>query len=225
MQDCKHNYFDRRGYDYGKWKSCSRHFQYYFADITKTLKLKKHPNFDGQSLFSITDYFKNNESVIKIKENYNTQENSFSFTLFSKEDILKAIKSLSSNKASPIENIPIKILKNSIHIYLSKITNTFNECLINGKFPDTLQRETIMKRKTIAQWVCSQLFQKCLKSYYLNKLMTICKVNSQSILQVSAKTTVLKMLYWLWLKNGKLFWIKNSKLVLFLWICQKCLIP
>ena len=123
----------------------------YFADIKKALKLKKHPNFDSQSLFSITDYFKNNESEIKIKKKCNTQENSFSFTLFSKEDILKAIKSLSSNKASPIENIPIKILKNSIHIYLSKITNTFNECLINGKFPDTLQRETIMKRKTIAQ--------------------------------------------------------------------------
>ena len=29
-------------------------FNNYFADITKTLKLKKHPNFDGQSLFSIT---------------------------------------------------------------------------------------------------------------------------------------------------------------------------
>ena len=79
--------------------------------------MKKHPNFDGQFLFSITDYFKNNESVIKIKEKYNTQENSFSLTLFSKEDILKAIKSLSSNKASLIEDIPIKTLENSIHIY------------------------------------------------------------------------------------------------------------
>ena len=38
------------------------------------------------------------ESVIKIKEKSNTQQNSFSFTFFSKEDILKAIKSLSSNK-------------------------------------------------------------------------------------------------------------------------------
>ena len=54
-------------------------FNNYFADITKILKLKKHPNFEGQSLFSITDYFKNNESVIKIKDKYNTQENSFSF--------------------------------------------------------------------------------------------------------------------------------------------------
>ena len=40
-------------------------FNNYFADIAKTLKLKKHPNCDGQSLFSITDYFKNN--VIKSK--------------------------------------------------------------------------------------------------------------------------------------------------------------
>ena len=39
-------------------------FNNYSVGITKTLKLKKYPN--GQSLF--TDYFKNNESVIKIKE-------------------------------------------------------------------------------------------------------------------------------------------------------------
>ena len=107
------------------------------ADIAKTLKLKKHPNFDGQSLFSIIGYFKNNESVIKIKEKCNAQENSFSFSLFSKEDILKAIKSLSSNKAFPTEDIPTEISKTSIHIYSEKLPNIFNESLINGRFPDT----------------------------------------------------------------------------------------
>ena len=35
-------------------KLISDPFNNYFVDITKTLKLKKHPNFDGQSLFSIT---------------------------------------------------------------------------------------------------------------------------------------------------------------------------
>ena len=64
-------------------------FNNYFPDITKNLNLKKIG--DGQSLSSITDYFKNNESVIKIKEEYDNQENSFSFTLFTKEDILKVI--------------------------------------------------------------------------------------------------------------------------------------
>ena len=73
-------------------------FNNYFADIAKTLTLKKHQNIYDQSLSSITDYFKNNESAIKIKEKYDTQKNSFLFTLFSKEDIFKAIKSLSSNK-------------------------------------------------------------------------------------------------------------------------------
>ena len=35
-------------------------FNNYFADITKTIKLKKHSTFDGQPLSSITDYIKNN---------------------------------------------------------------------------------------------------------------------------------------------------------------------
>ena len=72
MQDWKYNYFNRRGYS-EKWKADT--FNNYFADVTKTLKLKKHPNFDGHSLSSITDYLKNNERVIKIKENCDTKEN------------------------------------------------------------------------------------------------------------------------------------------------------
>ena len=114
-------------------------FNNYFADIAKTLKLKKHLNFDGQTLSSINGNSKNNESVIRIKEKCDTQENSFSFTLISKVDILKAMKSLSSNKASPIEDIAINILKNSIHNYSEKLSNIFSECLINGKFRDTLK--------------------------------------------------------------------------------------
>ena len=94
-----------------------------FPHITKTLKLKKNPNFDGHSLSSITDYFKNNDSVIRIKEKNYAQENTLSFTLFAKEDILRAI---SSNKVSPFDDNPIKILNNSIHIFLEKLSNIFN---------------------------------------------------------------------------------------------------
>ena len=57
-------------------------FNNYFADITKTLNLKKHQNIYDQSLSSITDCFKNNESVIKIKEKHYTQKNSFLFTFY-----------------------------------------------------------------------------------------------------------------------------------------------
>ena len=51
--------------------------------------------------------------------------------------------SVSSNKASPVEDIPIKILKDSINIYSEKFTNIFNECLINGKIADTLKRADV----------------------------------------------------------------------------------
>ena len=118
-------------------------FYKYLADITKALKLKKHPNFDGQSLSSITNYFKNNESLIKIQEKDDTQENSFSFPLFSKVDILKEIKSLSSNKAYSLDDIPITILKNSIYIYSEKLTDIYNEYLSNYKFPDTLNKTDV----------------------------------------------------------------------------------
>ena len=141
-------------------------FNNYFADITKTLKLKKHPNFDGQSLFSITDYFKNNESVIKIKEKYDTQKNSFLFTLFSKEDILKAIKSLSSNKAF-LDVTPMFRKINHNESTLSAFSKVFEKLLLMKK----------------------------LMNYYSKKLMNICKVNSQGILQVFAETTALKMIY------------------------------
>ena len=42
-------------------------FNNYFSEITKTLILKIYRTCDGQSLSSITKYFKNNESVMKIK--------------------------------------------------------------------------------------------------------------------------------------------------------------
>ena len=107
-------------------KRVAETFNHYFADIVKILKLKKHPNFDIQSLSNIIDYLKNKESVMKIKEKYDAHENSFSFTLFSKQDILEEMRSLSNNEASAIEDISIKNLKNLIRIFSENLTNIFN---------------------------------------------------------------------------------------------------
>ena len=52
-------------------------------------KLKKHLNFDGQSLSGITKCLMDNESEAKVKEKCNNQENSFSFSLFPTKDFLK----------------------------------------------------------------------------------------------------------------------------------------
>ena len=57
-------------------------FNNYFVDIRNILKLKKHLNFDGQSLPTITEYFKNNQSVIKIKEKYLLKRTHFHLLYF-----------------------------------------------------------------------------------------------------------------------------------------------
>ena len=57
MQGCKCNIIFTEGDMIMKnEKLIADPFNNYFTDITKTLKLKKHPNFESQSLFSITDY-------------------------------------------------------------------------------------------------------------------------------------------------------------------------
>ena len=79
--------------------------------------------------------------------------------------------------------------------------------LLTGNLPDTLKRVDVTpifkkgndneKENYHPVSMLSTFFQKSLESYYLNKLMIMSKVNSQSILQVFAKTTVLKILCWL----------------------------
>ena len=123
-----------------------------------------------------------------------------------------------------------------LDISMQSFPNEFEKSLWKTKCYGSVMSEDVLAQRLLKSSKLpnqhEQLFQKYALSFFksvwkatFNKLIIICKVNSQSILQVSAKTTVLKMLCWLWLKNGKLFWIKISKLVLFLWICQKRLMP
>ena len=52
-------------------------------------KLKKHQNFDGQSLSGITECLIDNESAINVQEKCNNEESSLSFSLFPTKDFLK----------------------------------------------------------------------------------------------------------------------------------------
>ena len=67
---------------------------------------------------------------------------------------------------------------------------------LKKKFNNNKSEENSEKYKQQRNY-CAKLLRKTKMEYFQNKLMTICNVNSQSILQVSAKPTVLKMLYWL----------------------------
>ena len=42
-----------------------------------------------------------------------------------------------------MKTFQLKIVINSIRICSEKLTNIFSECLINGKFPETMKREDV----------------------------------------------------------------------------------
>ena len=129
------------------------------------------------------------------------------FTSFSKDDLIKPIKSLQF--ISTQKNL--RTFSMNVWLTASFLTHWKEQMLLRF-----LKKEVIMGAKTITEWVCSHHLQKCLKNYCLSKLIIVCKVNSQSILLVSAKTTTQNArCEWLWSKIGEQLWIKNSKWMLF----------
>ena len=54
------------------------------------------------------------------------------------------MKKVPSNKASVLNDIPIKIIKNSAQVYSSKLTQILNHRVSNATFPDLLKSNTLM---------------------------------------------------------------------------------
>ena len=66
-------------------------------------------------------------------------KSSLKFNSVSELDVKKEILNLSSKKATRKGDIPAKILKNSINVYLSELAILINNCLKKGVFPDDLE--------------------------------------------------------------------------------------
>ena len=104
----------------------------YFTNLTKKLKLKPITFNDT------VNSFENHNSIGKIK-GYYKDELSFEFKQFTTNELLKIIKELPSNKASVLNDIPIKIIKKSAQVYSSKLTQILNHCVSTASFPDLLK--------------------------------------------------------------------------------------
>ena len=91
----------------------------------------------------ITEFFEDNESILKINQELKIPESSFSFKAFTDEDVIKAIKNLPTNKASTKNDIPINIIKDLNQSCIKKLTDILNQCLIEGNFPSKLKRADI----------------------------------------------------------------------------------
>ena len=88
---------------------------------------------DDPILSSIRKY-KNHPSILKIKEII--PENAcFSFKPTDLDAVIKEIGNLNESKSSPIESIPVKILKDNYDIISTKIHIDFNSSIKTGLFP------------------------------------------------------------------------------------------
>ena len=89
-------------------------------------------------------------SILRIKDRMNN--NVFSFRKVTYEEILIEINSLDTSKSPQSEDIPFKIIKDNADIFANFILQNFNKCIIDGKFPDQLKKQTLvlsLKKETI----------------------------------------------------------------------------
>ena len=112
----------------------------YFTNITTQLKLKPTRIDPKANLKSITNTFQNHENVLRFKLANFHSKSSLTFNRVSELNVKKEILSLSSEKATRKGDIPAKILKNSINIYLSdskvfeRILFKQNDSFMENKF-------------------------------------------------------------------------------------------
>ena len=107
----------------------------YCTNLTKKLKLKPITFNDT------VNSFENHDSIGKIKgycKGYKG-ELSFEFKQFTTNELFKIIKELPSNKASVLNETPIKIIENSAHVHTSKLTKILNHCDCTASFSELLQ--------------------------------------------------------------------------------------
>ena len=111
----------------------------YFTNITKYINFKANKISHREELVSILDAFKNQKSVQRIKLANFHSYSTLNFSKVTESEVSKEILKLSTKKATKNGDIPPKILKKSVDIYIKEITFIINDCLEKGIFPDDLK--------------------------------------------------------------------------------------
>ena len=119
-------------------------FNHYFSNITDSLGISENDTFllpTNDILDPIDKAIKKFEahpSICKIKEQAKFS-NKFEFREVTVEEVAVKIQQLNPSKASPVDCIPAKILKESCDVFSAAIRNLFNSGLSKGIFPKELK--------------------------------------------------------------------------------------
>ena len=86
--------------------------------------------------------YKNHPSILQIKSSFKYPK-VFSFKYFNVEDVKREIINISSKKATPKGDIPVKILKWNSDIIAPALTECYNQNIKNSTFPNELKNADI----------------------------------------------------------------------------------
>ena len=118
----------------------------YFVNITKDLNIKTYDIEEiPEDLITEIDHidkiiynYNNHPSILKINDIVNVSI-PFSFEKADESNFEKEILELNSKKAPGCDNIPTKVLKESINVIKTPLTLLFNKSLDDGTFPSDLK--------------------------------------------------------------------------------------
>ena len=116
-------------------------FNDFFGNTVKNLNIKpytqSHPSsrISNDPIMCILEKYDRHPSVLKIREVCHDNNNSFSFKPTNLKIVTEEIYNLDDSKASPIDSIPSKILKENSNIFVPKIVIDFNSSIRTGIFP------------------------------------------------------------------------------------------
>ena len=110
----------------------------FFINITKGLEMKKDSKGKLNNLEDILKAFGSHQSIEKIKKAINTTED-FSFRHVKDDEVRNFIMNLDGSKATPVGDIPIDMLKQTIDIHLPIMTQIINMSIDNNCYPDDLK--------------------------------------------------------------------------------------
>ena len=142
----------------------------------------------------IISTFDNHISIKKVQECFpDASSTNFEFTEVSQDKVKKEVLDLNVKISSPRSSIPATILKESIEIHLSFLTNPINYTIKNGEFPDKLknseviplhEKEDSLRRKSTDQSAYCHMYQRLLNKSYINIRILTWRTNFSNTLPI-----------------------------------------
>ena len=120
-----------------KEREIAKMFNEYLVNVASTLKLRYWLNSSSKcnTLDELNKKLKFHSSILKIKENFEFLDK-FIFKTIATDELRKVILNLDDSEATQSRDIPTKIVKESIDIYLVELNNILNSSFKKGCFPE-----------------------------------------------------------------------------------------